>query len=274
VPSNGIPQSPTPARYLPHSGHPMQKEYRVEPSFVDLTPDFGACCREPLKNLSEEDRESRAKSLFSEYASSRDVAEATACVEELTLPGTAHLLSYYALHSAYDALPPRKAYSGCCGRDCLCGRTHSSRHCPPAVLLCAITRVLHPPTPNIPLGMLRKRLLVWTNSLFQVPPTSILLCALSRVLHPPTLKTPLGMLRKRLPLWKNSLFQVPATCRRTMRDIPRFYTLPRRNTRSGGCGSDCLCGTTHFSRYRPPFILLCCGRHIYHHLPQGTTLRK
>ena len=44
-------------------------------------------CRAPLKDLSQEDRESRATSLFSEFLSSNDYAEATACVQELTAPG-------------------------------------------------------------------------------------------------------------------------------------------------------------------------------------------
>ena len=44
-------------------------------------------CREPLKHLSEADRKSRAKSLYSDYLSSPDIAEATASVEELSVPG-------------------------------------------------------------------------------------------------------------------------------------------------------------------------------------------
>lgn len=48
-------------------------------------------CRQPLKNLSEADRKSRAKSLFSDYLSSPDIAEARASVEELSTPGTPNL---------------------------------------------------------------------------------------------------------------------------------------------------------------------------------------
>ena len=57
--------------------------YRSEKSF--------SLCREPLKNLSEADRKSRAKSLFSDYISSPDIAEAKASVEELTAPGNLHI---------------------------------------------------------------------------------------------------------------------------------------------------------------------------------------
>lgn len=48
---------------------------------------IGAVRREPLLDLSMEERESRAKSLFSEYISSRDHKEATECVQELDVPG-------------------------------------------------------------------------------------------------------------------------------------------------------------------------------------------
>ena len=44
-------------------------------------------CRQPLKHLTEADRKSRAKSLYSDYISSPDIAEATASVEELSVPG-------------------------------------------------------------------------------------------------------------------------------------------------------------------------------------------
>jgi len=78
----------------------------------DATPSEAAPAapvkREPLKNLSEEDRERRAKSLFSEYASSRDVAEATACVEELTLPAFMPKLVRVGISKMLDAMQEGK----------------------------------------------------------------------------------------------------------------------------------------------------------------------
>lgn len=49
--------------------------------------------RVPLKGLSDEDRKSRAKSLFSEYVGSLDYKEAAECVQELGAPGLAALFS-------------------------------------------------------------------------------------------------------------------------------------------------------------------------------------
>ena len=43
--------------------------------------------RPQLADLKPEERAARAKSLFSEYLSSGDTAEATACVRELSAPG-------------------------------------------------------------------------------------------------------------------------------------------------------------------------------------------
>lgn len=60
--------------------------------------------RAPRTDLSPEDRESLAKSLFSDFISSRDLAEAVASAQELVVPGFGPVLARVGLQKAFDSL--------------------------------------------------------------------------------------------------------------------------------------------------------------------------